>query len=86
MKGKISNFRIGRNTKSEKQVVVIVKSVKKTREEAEKLKNKQVIWTSPASKKLIGKVLAPHGNSGALKVGFETGMPGQSVGQKVEIV
>jgi large subunit ribosomal protein L35Ae len=85
MKGTISNFRLGRHTKSEKQVVVIVKSVK-TREEAEKLKNKQVIWTSPASKKLIGKVLAPHGNSGAVKVGFETGMPGQAVGQKVEIV
>lgn len=84
MNGVISNFRLGRHTKSEKQVVVIVKTVK-TREEAEKLKNKQVTWTSPANKKLIGRVLAPHGNSGAVKVGFETGMPGQSVGQKVEI-
>lgn len=84
MKGVIVNFRLGRHTKSENQVIVKVNSVT-TREEAEKLKNKQVTWTSPASKKLVGKVLAPHGNSGALKVGFETGMPGQSVGQQVEI-
>ena len=85
MKGVIVNFRLGRHTKSEKQVVVKVPSVK-TREDAEKLKNKQVTWVTPSNKKILGKILAPHGNSGALKVEFEIGMPGQSVGKQVEIV
>ncbi len=84
MKATIVNFRLSRHTKSEKQMVLVVKDVK-NREQAEKLKNKTVIWKTPSGKKITGKVLAPHGNSGALKVEFETGMPGQAVGTKVEI-
>jgi len=84
MEGSIVNFRLGRHTKSEKQMVVITKSVT-NREQAEKLKNRTVKWKTPSGKTITGKVIAPHGNSGALKVEFEKGMPGQSVGAKVEI-
>jgi ribosomal protein L35AE/L33A len=34
---------------------------------------------------MSGKVAASHGNSGAVRVIFETGMPGQALGQKVKI-
>lgn len=84
MEGTIINFRMGRHTKSENQMIIRVKTVK-NREQAEKLKNKNVTWKTSSNKKILGKVLAPHGNTGALKVGFEKGMPGQSLGTKVEI-
>ena len=84
MEAIISNFRLGRHTKSEKQMVIVVKSVK-TKEQAEKLKNKKVTWKTSSGKVIKGIIKAPHGNSGALKVEFETGMPGQAIGKKVEI-
>ena len=84
MEAVIVNFRLGRHTKSEKQMVVRTKTAT-NKEQAEKLKNKKVTWKSPAGKEIKGYVKAPHGNSGAFKVEFEKGMPGQAVGQKVEI-
>lgn len=84
MEGTIVNFRMGRHTKSENQMIIKVKSVK-SRMQAEKLKNKNVVWKTSSNKKITGKILAPHGNTGALKVGFEKGMPGQAIGTKVEI-
>ena len=55
------------------------------KEKAKELVGKAVKWTSPAGKELKGKVAAVHGNSGAIRVIFETGMPGQAVGTKVTI-
>jgi len=49
------------------------------------LVGKEVVWKSPKGKEIKGKVTKDHGNSGALKVLFETGMPGQSLSTKVEI-
>ncbi|MCX6706768.1 MAG: 50S ribosomal protein L35ae [Candidatus Woesearchaeota archaeon] len=34
---------------------------------------------------MTGKIASAHGNSGAVKAIFDTGMPGQSLGQKVSI-
>lgn len=56
-----------------------------SREKAEKLVGKKVTWTSPADKKISGKVSAPHGNKGAVRVIFDTGMPGQSIGEEVNV-
>jgi len=56
-----------------------------TRKKAEGLVGKEVVWSSPAKKEIKGKVTAIHGNSGAVRVQFETGMPGQSVGQEVKV-
>jgi len=55
------------------------------REKASKLIDKEVVWKSPAGKELKGKVASAHGNKGAIRVIFERGMPGQSLGTKVEI-
>ena len=54
-----------------------------SREKAKSMIDKKVTWTSPAGKKIQGKVTNVHGNKGAMRVQFETGMPGQSIGQKV---
>jgi large subunit ribosomal protein L35Ae len=53
------------------------------REKAKALVGKSVKWFSPAKKEIKGKVASSHGNKGAVRVIFETGMPGQSVGTEV---
>ena len=66
-------------------MVVVVKGVD-SKEKTKELIGKKVVWKSPAGKELIGAITQPHGNKGALRVLFETGMPGQSIGQKVDII
>ena len=56
-----------------------------TKEAAAKLVGKKVIYGT-GKKDMSGVVASAHGNSGALRVRFETGMPGQAVGQKVKIL
>lgn len=84
MEAIINSYRHGRKTQSPDQVIAIVASVK-TREAAAKLVGKSLVYTTPAGKKMVGKIAAPHGNKGAVRVMFDTGMPGQAIGQKVQI-
>lgn len=84
MKGVIVNFRTARHHQYDNQMIVKVASVD-NRDKAAKLVGKKVVWTSEAGKELLGEVRSAHGNSGALRVFFETGMPGQAVGAEVSI-
>ncbi|MBT3865507.1 50S ribosomal protein L35ae [Candidatus Woesearchaeota archaeon] len=80
----ISNFRLSRHTKSNNHMVLIAPGIT-NRVEAEALVDKKVTWKSSAGKEIHGKIASPHGNKGALRAIFETGMPGQAIGQKVTI-
>ncbi len=84
MQGVIVNFRRGRKTVHHYQMVIQPEGCSK-KEDAEKLVGKKVVWKSPAGKEIPGKVLAIHGNKGNIRARFETGMPGQAIGTKVEI-
>ncbi|MBT7902301.1 50S ribosomal protein L35ae [Candidatus Woesearchaeota archaeon] len=84
MEGTISNFKGSHKTQVHNQMIIVVPEVD-SRDEAAKLVGKSVVWTSVAGKELKGEVRSAHGNSGAIRVLFETGMPGQSIGQKVKI-
>ena len=84
MEGIIVNFRGSRRVKRHNQMVVEVSGVD-SKEKASKLVGKKIVWKSSAGKALNGQVTAIHGNSGALRARFDTGMPGQSIGQKVSI-
>ncbi len=84
MEGLISNFRRGRHLQTTNQMIILIKGIDK-KEKAAELVGKSVSWKSPAGKEIKGKVSAPHGNNGAVKVLFETGMPGQAIGEKVNI-
>ena len=85
MQGTIVNFKGGRHTQITNQMIIVVDSVK-NKEEAAKLVGKKVVWKSPANKEIKGEVRSAHGNKGALRVLFETGMPGQSIANKVDIL
>ena len=84
MEGTISNFRKGRHHQYDRQMVIVVKDID-DKKKAEALIGKKVSWKSPAGKEIAGKISAAHGNKGAVRAIFDTGMPGQSVGSKVKI-
>lgn len=84
MEGVIVHFRGSRRVKRSNQMVVQIKSID-DKEKASKLVGKKVTWKTSAGKQIAGKVASAHGNSGALRIIFETGMPGQSIGKKVAI-
>ena len=84
MKGTIVNFRGGRHTQYSNHMIIIIEDVD-SKEKAEKLIGKQVVWKSSAGKELKGEVKSAHGAKGAIRAIFETGMPGQSVGKAVSI-
>ena len=84
MEAVIANFRVGRHTKYSNHMILYLTQVK-NREEATKLVKKKVTWKSPAGKAIHGEVVSAHGNSGAVRVIFEKGMPGQAIGSKVEV-
>jgi len=86
MEGQIINFRRGKRTQTMNQMIVVVKGFDKAKAEAE-LVGKTAIYTceGKAKKEIKGTVTAAHGNNGAVRVHFETGMPGQAIGQKLRI-
>ena len=84
VQGRIIQFRRGRHTITEKHFLIEIEGVK-DKEQAKKFVGKEVVWTSPAGKKINGKVSGAHGNNGVIRAIFEIGLPGQAVTTKVEI-
>ena len=84
MEGTISNFRKSVHVQKNNQMIILVDSIK-SKDEASSLVGKKVTFKTSSGKELIGKVASSHGNKGAVRAMFDTGMPGQSVGQKVII-
>lgn len=80
---KIVQFRRGLKRIHEKHYIIDVDA--KSREEAGKFVGKQVIWTSPAGKKITGKISSAHGNKGMVRAIFEKGLPGQARNEAVEM-
>ncbi len=85
MKGVVVNYRRGRHTQNPHQMVLRFEGVG-SREEAEKLKGRKAVWVSPAGKKIEGRILGSHGNKGAVRARFETGLPGQAIGTPIELI
>ncbi len=85
MEGIIVNYRRGRKTQTTNQMIVLVPQHDKKK--AESLVGKSVVYSCDGKlkKQIKGEVRAVHGNKGAVRVLFETGMPGQAIGQKVVI-
>jgi large subunit ribosomal protein L35Ae len=83
MKGKVIQFRRGRQTIHERHFLIDVGAA--NRKEAEKFVGKSVSWKSPAGKVISGKIAAPHGNNGLVRAIFEKGLPGQAITTEVEV-
>ncbi len=80
------NYRGSHHTQDNKRMIIQPEGSAK-KEDAEKLVGKTVIWSSSSGKKISGSITKAHGNSGAVLVRFDDkGLPGQSLGTKVDIV
>ena len=84
MKGTIVNFRLSRTRKHDTHMIILAEGTD-SREKAEKLVGKEVVYKTESGKEMKGKVAAAHGNKGAVRAIFETGMPGQAIGKVVEL-
>jgi large subunit ribosomal protein L35Ae len=86
MEGRISAFRGSFRRKRGNQMIIVVDGVS-DKAKALALVGKTVTWTSPGKnkKQLKGKISAAHGGKGAVRAIFETGMPGQSLGDVVKV-
>ena len=83
MKGVIVNYKGGKHTQVHNQMIIAIPTVQ-TREDASKLVGKTVVYNT-GKKDMKGEIRSAHGNSGAVRVLFETGMPGQAIGKAVAI-
>ena len=84
MKAKIVSFRRGRKTYTPRHFILQVESIEK-KEDAEKLKGKEVIWKSSVGKEIKGKIASAHGNKGLVRAIFERGLPGQAINTECEV-
>ena len=84
MEGVIVHFRGSRRVKRGNQMIVQISSID-NKEKASNLVGKKVVWKTSAGKQLTGQITNIHGNNGALRVRFDSGMPGQSIGTKVAV-
>jgi len=85
MKGLVVSYRRGRRTARTNQVIIEIPGIN-NRKKASTLIGKRVVWITPGGKKLKGVITAPHGNKGRVRARFSKGVPGQMIGEKVEIV
>ena len=84
MEAIIVNFRRSRHVQKPNHIILEVRGIE-NKEKAASLIGKKVTWKSPAGKELKGEIKATHGNKGCVRAIFETGVPGQALGKKVEI-
>ena len=84
MKGILSGNRRGVHTAYTNQYVVKIDGVD-GRDEANGVIGKRVCWKTSTGKEIVGKISKAHGNSGAVLVRFDKGLPGQAIGTEVDI-
>ncbi|ASI98805.1 50S ribosomal protein L35ae [Thermococcus celer] len=53
---------------------------------AARLIGRKVLWKTPTGKKMYGKILRTHGNGGEVVAYFKPGLPGQALGDHVDIL
>ncbi len=85
MKAVVLNYRGSHKQHHEKQMLIKVEGID-TKDAAQKLVGKTATWTTPSGKKISGKISAPHGDKGVVRVIFsEKGLPGQAIGTTIDV-
>jgi large subunit ribosomal protein L35Ae len=82
--GKVIQFRRGRHTICNRHFLIEINGVS-DKNQAEKFIGKEIVWTSPAGKKIKGKISGVHGSHGIVRAIFAPGLPGQALTTKVQI-
>jgi large subunit ribosomal protein L35Ae len=85
MIARILSFRRGRRTQTNNQFLLEAEGLD-SRGKAAQLIGKRVVWKSPASREIFGRVTDTHGNKGVVRARFSRGLPGTVLGKNVEIL
>jgi large subunit ribosomal protein L35Ae len=83
-KAVILSFRRGRHTQRTNQFLLDIAGCD-TKAKAARFIGRKVVWKSPGKKEIVGKITAPHGNSGTVRARFQKGLPGTALTQKVRL-
>ena len=85
--GKVIQFRRGRKNYTPRHFLIEVPNIS-SRGKAQKFVGKIIKWKSTGKepKIITGKISSAHGNNGIVRAIFEKGLPGQAIGNDVEII
>jgi large subunit ribosomal protein L35Ae len=86
MQGIIMSQRRGKRTQHISQFLVKINDEKyNSKTTVMPLLGKKVVYKTIGDKVITGKIIAAHGNKGIVRVGFEKGLPGTAISEKVDI-
>jgi large subunit ribosomal protein L35Ae len=83
---KVIQFRRGRKNYTPRHFIIEIEG-SDSRDSASKFVGKKVSWTSHGKdpKIILGKISSAHGNNGVVRAIFERGLPGQAIGDIIEV-
>ncbi len=84
LKGIITSYRRSKRDQRPNQMLVQIEGIT-SRNEAAPLAGRKVIWKTETGKEFVGKITAPHGGKGIVRVRFKKGLPGTAIGTDVII-
>jgi len=84
LKGIIVNYRVGPKSQRPKECIIEFPDIK-SKGEAARLIGRKIAWKDGESK-IIGKIVATHGNKGLIRARFRRGVPGKALGSYVEVI
>jgi len=84
MKAIIKNFRRGISHQITNQFIVIIDGIS-SKSKASSLVGKKVSWKTKSGKLIQGKIMASHGDNGAVRVRMQRGLPGEAIGTPIQV-
>lgn len=84
MNAKILSFRNARRPHKLNHFLLEIEGVD-SKEKAIKMVGTKVVWKSKGGKHIHGVIAAAHGGKGVLRARFSRGLPGEAVGNTVEL-
>ena len=82
--GRITNYRTGPKSQTSRECLIEFANFNSA-SLVGKLVGQKVLWKSGKTK-FIGKIMGAHGKNGMVRVRFPHGVPGQAIGNIVELV
>ena len=82
LSGTVTAFRQSKFKQDSYQTIVQMASV----EDARKVVGARAVWLRTDGVRILGRVVATHGSSGAVRVRWRRGFPPQALGSQVKIV
>ena len=82
IRGLVTSFRRARNVQHTNETIVEIGEGA----DPATLVGEKVLWTGEGGLRIVGRVIARHGNGRAVRVRWRKGFPSQGIGTSAEIV